>query len=69
MTKSTTIEAIRTLNPTASPDFLAEFSPDELSQYLERLNRASPERPLEDSVRSKDPPQTWPTSPDELTLL
>ncbi len=37
MTKSDTIEAILTLNPTASRTFLAKFSNAELAQYLQRL--------------------------------
>ena len=35
--KSDTIAAIKKLNPTAEPDFLAEFTNDELSEYLQRL--------------------------------
>ncbi len=38
MTKTHTIDAIRSLNPTATPEFLADFSQDELAQYLDRLN-------------------------------
>jgi hypothetical protein len=37
MPKSDTIAAITKLNPTADPDFLAEFTNDELSEYLRRL--------------------------------
>ena len=37
MSKSDTIEAIVNLNPTAKPEFLAEFSNDDLHQYLHRL--------------------------------
>ena len=37
MPKSDTIDAIRNLNPTATPGFLAEFSNDDLSEYLGRL--------------------------------
>ncbi len=62
MTKSSTIEAIRTLNPTASTDFLAAFSPDELTQYLGRLNRVSPEPPPKESVNS-DPRHHSPSDP------
>jgi hypothetical protein len=39
--KSDTIEEIMRLNPTASPDFLAGFSREELARYLERLADAS----------------------------
>ena len=35
--KSDTIVAIMELNPTANPAFLAEFSNDELWEYLYRL--------------------------------
>ena len=44
MTKGDTIEAIQNLNPTASPEFLAGFSGDELARYLKRLINASPTR-------------------------
>ncbi len=37
MTKREVIEAIRKLNPTAQPEFLAEFSENQLAQYLEQL--------------------------------
>lgn len=37
MTKRDTIDAIRGYNTTASPDFLAEFSSEELAKYLDRL--------------------------------
>ena len=41
MLKRTTIDAIRTLNPTAAPDFLAKFPDEELNRYLDRLARVS----------------------------
>ena len=41
MTKSDTIDAIQSLNPTASRMFLAEFSKAELTEYLQRLDRRS----------------------------
>ena len=44
MTKSDTIDAIRHLNPTADPQFLAEFSGDDLVRYLDRLARSPAER-------------------------
>ena len=44
MTKSDTIEAIQRLNPTVRPDFLAEFSTDELVRYLDRLSDTEPMR-------------------------
>ena len=37
MTKSDTIDTIMQLNPTATPEFLAEFTQDELGRYLARL--------------------------------
>jgi hypothetical protein len=42
MTKSETIQAICRLNHTAEPEFLSEFTPDELTRYLQRLS----DRPL-----------------------
>jgi len=38
MTKSDTIEAICRLNPTAEPEFLSAFAPEELARYLQRLS-------------------------------
>lgn len=58
MTKNDTIDAIRRLNPTANPDFLAGFSSDELYRYLDRLTGVSARRPAGDSthaVRPGDP--------------
>ncbi len=57
MKKSDTIEAIQKLNPTASPDFLAGFSNDELGEYLNRLSDMSPESPVDewDESRSDQP--------------
>lgn len=57
MTKSDTIEAIQKLNPTASPDFLAGFSNDELAKYLDRLSDMSPAWPVDawDETRSDQP--------------
>lgn len=37
--KRDAIAAIMGLNPTAKPTFLAEFSKDDLEQYLARLGR------------------------------
>ncbi len=37
MNKAELIEAIRELNFTASVDFLSQFTPDQLQQYLEHL--------------------------------
>ena len=55
MTKSDTIEAIRRLNPTANPDFLAGFSGDELYRYLDRLNGTSARRLANDPVHAFEP--------------
>ena len=38
MTKNDTIEAIKNINPTASPEFLEGFSIDDLNHYLDRLH-------------------------------
>jgi len=37
MNKAELIEAIRELNFTASVDFLSQFNPEQLQQYLEHL--------------------------------
>ena len=37
MTKRELIDRIRRLNPTARPDFLADFSEDDLQDYLHQL--------------------------------
>ena len=67
MTRNSTIDAIRTLNPTASPEFLAEFSSDELTQYLQRLNRVSPEMPTRDLDDTPPPSPAAPLAPDAPT--
>ena len=41
MPKYDTISSIMKLNPTASPEFLAEFTNEELTTYLHRLMRVS----------------------------
>ncbi len=59
MTKSDTIDAIRHLNPTADPQFLAEFSGDDLTCYLDRLARSPAERRVfgaGDVIDLYDPP-------------
>lgn len=38
--KSDTLTAIMELNPTATPEFLAQFTNDELARYLRRLQDA-----------------------------
>ncbi|MGB2988099.1 MAG: hypothetical protein WBE26_19705 [Phycisphaerae bacterium] len=50
MPKSDTIDAIRNLNPTATPGFLAEFSNDDLSEYLDRLISDPGEHSVRDFV-------------------
>lgn len=47
MPKSDTIDAIRKLNPSANPDFLAEFSKDQLGEYLDRLASATAGRSVQ----------------------
>jgi len=37
MTKTELIDAVRELNPTASPEFLAQFREDQLQEYFEHL--------------------------------
>jgi hypothetical protein len=41
MTKSDTIAEIMRINPTVNSAFLAEFSADQLSEYLQRLGGLS----------------------------
>lgn len=55
MPKSDTIEAILSLNPSAKPDFLAEFSNADLHDYLHRLTFGPREIALADSRQSKRP--------------
>lgn len=50
MTKTDTIEAIKQLNPTATPEFLSDFSADELTSYLQRLA----DRPPYDASDARD---------------
>lgn len=53
MAKSDTIEAIVSLNPTARPDFLAEFSNADLHDYLHRLTFAPEKSGSVDPSRSR----------------
>lgn len=57
MTKTDTIEAIKQLNPTATPEFLSEFSADELTSYLQRLANRSCRDAYDgrDDVARRDP--------------
>ena len=50
MTKTDTIDAIKQLNPTATPEFLSEFSADELTSYLRRLT----DRPSHETCEARD---------------
>lgn len=62
--KSQTIEAIRKLNPTASPDFLVAFPNDELARYLDRLTMSAVRKrnaPLDDLVLLADLPNDGPS--------
>jgi hypothetical protein len=43
MDKSQLIESIRSINRTAKSEFLAEFTPEELSAYLEHLMELEPQ--------------------------
>ncbi len=64
MPKSDTIDAIRELNPTANPDFLAGFPKQELARYLERLTDTS----ADGSVRGAGP-SVAPEQPSRLDRL
>ena len=44
MSKGQLIDEIRGLNPTASPEFLAQFNELDLQQYLDRLQDAHDNR-------------------------
>lgn len=57
MSKSDTIEAIVNLNPTAKPDFLADFSNDDLHRYLHRLTLPAHALELHDSPSSAAGPR------------
>lgn len=73
MTKDETIEAIRRLNPTADPMFLAGFAPDDLDRYLRRLCRtpisagpfAADEAWNDARVRPRAPEPTFARAPTE----
>jgi len=43
MTKRELIDQITVLNPTAQPDFLADFGDDDLAEYLRHLHWVVPE--------------------------
>lgn len=45
MSKRQLIDNIRALNPTAEPQFLAQFEESELQEYLEHLQDAQSKRP------------------------
>ncbi len=55
MTKCDTIDAIKKLNPTANSGFLAEFTGDDLSAYLVRLNNRPRTTPI---AQADDDPST-----------
>lgn len=44
MTKREMIDKIRRLNPTAKPDFLADFAEEDLLAYLHQLTEVERER-------------------------
>ncbi len=44
MTKREMIDQIRRLNPTAHPDFLADFQEEDLLAYLHQLSEVERER-------------------------
>lgn len=51
LSKPDTIEEITRLSPTVNPSFLAEFSKEELNEYLERLNRVTEVDPFSRRVK------------------
>ena len=51
LTKPDTIDAIKKINPNVNPAFLAEFSNEDLQEYLTRLNRVKTEK--SDSRKAK----------------
>ncbi len=73
MPKSDTIDAILNINPTAAPEFLSEFSNDDLHEYLRRLTsvsvRCRVDRAVESSAfdawtaTAKLPTRATPTQP------
>ena len=54
--KKQTLESIVRLNPTAAPEFLAEFSHDELARYLDRLSSLRPGRDIDENDVNHSPP-------------
>jgi hypothetical protein len=55
MSKRQLIDDIRQLNPTAQPQFLAQFEEDELQQYLDHLKDAISNRiHIDTRTRKKD---------------
>jgi hypothetical protein len=57
MTKRELIDEITRLNPTASPDFLAEFPALDLAAYLERLQWAHPPQEAAADVDAEPAPE------------
>ncbi len=51
MTKREIIDEIVALNPSAQPEFLAQFEDSELERYLDHLHRARQPRLLGDATR------------------
>lgn len=65
MRKSDAIEAITELNRSAQPNFLAEFSHDDLERYLGRLRDSISREPACKALEARfDAP--WPFAEDEL---
>jgi len=57
MPKCDTIAAITKLNPSAGPEFLAEFSQDELAEYLRRLTKVCGVSASADALFRPEPEQ------------
>lgn len=55
LTKPDTIDAIKKMNPTVNPAFLAEFSNEDLQEYLTRLTRMRTEK---SDLRKANPRQS-----------
>ena len=55
MPKGDTVEAIMKMNPSATPEFLAEFTHDELARYLKRLQNLPTPMAYDDSPRIMAP--------------
>lgn len=67
MPKGDTISAIRQLNTTADPAFLAEFSLEDLQAYLDRLTQ--PRRLVTRTDPRVPHPTAFPAAPDSQVRM